>query len=173
MRVVRFFLKTLMVLVAAYAGVIAMGVTVVQLIRHDRKLLRYFKSYNKWIIKIAGKPGVPYALLQHVGRNSGKSYQTPLGAAPLDDGILFALAYGPKTDWLRNVMAAGSCTVHWQGHEYVTERPELIQGAKAVNAWPLLLRPLLWMDPTMQYVWLHKRDAAATKEITPHAAAGE
>ena len=52
-----------MVLVAAYAGVIAMGVTVVQLIRHDRKLLRYFKSYNKWIIKIAGKPGVPYALL--------------------------------------------------------------------------------------------------------------
>ena len=84
MRVVRFFLKTLMVLVAAYAGVIAMGVTVVQLIRHDRKLLRYFKSYNKWIIKIAGKPGVPYALLQHVGRNSGKSYQTPLGAAPLD-----------------------------------------------------------------------------------------
>ena len=161
MRVIRFFRKTLIVLVAVYAAWMALGVVMVRLFRRDRKLLRFLTPYNNVTRTFAGKPGSPFALLEHVGRRSGKHYAAPLVATTYGDGLLLMLVYGPRTDWYRNVTASGSCIIHWQGKEYALERPELIEGAKAVNAWAPLLRPMLWAGGIQQYVWLHKHDESA------------
>jgi len=48
-------------------------------------------------------------LVVHRGRRSGRVYDTPVLVFPADDGYVIALTYGPDTDWIRNVLAAGGC----------------------------------------------------------------
>ena len=42
-------------------------------------------------IKSAGGPGASASGVHHVGRTSGRSYSTPVGAVPTDDGFVIAL----------------------------------------------------------------------------------
>lgn len=50
-------------------------------------------------------PGL--AVVVHLGRRSGRSYRTPVNIFPTRDGYVIALTYGPSSDWVRNVLAAG------------------------------------------------------------------
>jgi deazaflavin-dependent oxidoreductase (nitroreductase family) len=50
-----------------------------------------------------------------VGGRTGQRYETPVNVFPTDDGYVFALTYGPNTDWVRNVLAAGSCELRKRG----------------------------------------------------------
>jgi hypothetical protein len=47
-------------------------------------------------------------VLTHVGRTSGRTYRTPLDAHPLPNGYVFIPMYGPRTDWVKNVLTAGT-----------------------------------------------------------------
>ncbi len=60
----------------------------------------------------------PLALVRHVGRKSGKTYETPLLLARVQGGFVAELTYGEKVDWYRNVVRAGTCTVVVGGREY-------------------------------------------------------
>jgi hypothetical protein len=57
-------------------------------------------------MKSAGTPGAYASVIKHVGRSSGRPYETPVSPIPTDDGFLIALPYGTRSDWLKNVMAA-------------------------------------------------------------------
>jgi deazaflavin-dependent oxidoreductase (nitroreductase family) len=74
-------------------------------------------------------------VLIHVGRSSGKTYRTPLDAHPLQDGYLFIPMYGPRTDWLKNVIAAGAARLSIGGTEIELESPRLVRKGEV---WPLL-----------------------------------
>jgi deazaflavin-dependent oxidoreductase (nitroreductase family) len=52
-------------------------------------------------------PGL--GVIVHVGRKSGRRYETPVNVFTTPTGYLFALTYGTDTDWLKNVVAAGGC----------------------------------------------------------------
>ena len=55
-------------------------------------------------------PWMPgFGVVIHRGRRSGRRYETPVNVFPAADGYVFALTYGPDTDWVRNVLAAGGC----------------------------------------------------------------
>jgi deazaflavin-dependent oxidoreductase (nitroreductase family) len=55
-------------------------------------------------------PWLPgFGVVIHRGRRSGRSYRTPVNVFRTEDGYLFALTYGPDTDWVKNVQAAGGC----------------------------------------------------------------
>ena len=58
----------------------------------------------------AGKERSGTAVVRHVGRRSGRAYETPVVEVEHDDSFLIALPYGERTDWLRNVLATGSAT---------------------------------------------------------------
>lgn len=92
--------------------------------------------------------------LHHTGRRSGRPYVTPLSAYPLGDGFVLAVAY-PKVDWCDNVLAAGTCTLRWNGKEFSLERPELISAREALKAYPLLVKPFLLAPGTKRFLWLH------------------
>ena len=64
---------------------------------------------NKVLVHLAGHG--PFVELEHVGRRSGRVYRVPLNAFRTGDTVTFALTYGPRVDWLRNVRAAGGCRV--------------------------------------------------------------
>jgi deazaflavin-dependent oxidoreductase (nitroreductase family) len=60
----------------------------------------------------------PFSLVRHVGRKSGRSYETPLIVAPHPDGFVAELTYGPNVSWYRNTVAAGHCVLIVGGTEY-------------------------------------------------------
>lgn len=64
----------------------------------------------------------PFAELEHVGRRSGREYRIPINAFRDGDVVTIALTYGPRTDWLRNVRAAGGARM-LLGRELLTLGP--------------------------------------------------
>jgi deazaflavin-dependent oxidoreductase (nitroreductase family) len=98
---------------------------------------------NRLMMLIAGGRGSPIAVVGHTGRRSGKSYRTPVMVAPIPGGFIFALTYGPGVDWFRNVLAAGRCSLRWQGKDFALRAPEKIGRAAALPAFHPLPRLLL------------------------------
>lgn len=90
------------------------------------------RQFNKHILnrltgRLARLPLTPFALVRHVGRKSGKTYETPLIIQKVEGGFVIALTYGPEVDWFRNVKAAGGCTLIWHQREYQVGAPEVIE----------------------------------------------
>jgi deazaflavin-dependent oxidoreductase (nitroreductase family) len=74
-------------------------------------------------------------VLTHVGRSSGQTYRTPLDAHPVDGGYVFIVMYVSDSDWVRNVLAAGTATLEIEGDDFELLSPRLV--SKEV-AWQLL-----------------------------------
>jgi len=56
-----------------------------------------------------------FAVVTHVGRRSGRMYQTPVNMFRDGERYVFALTYGADSQWVKNVMAAGGCEVRTKG----------------------------------------------------------
>lgn len=63
------------------------------------------------------------ALMEHVGRTSGRVYETPVNVFRADDRYVFALTYG-ESAWVKNVLAAGGCDIRTRGHNVALADPE-------------------------------------------------
>lgn len=99
-------------------------------------------------------PHSHFAVIRHVGRRSGKPYETPIIAVPWEEGFCIALTYGPEVDWYRNVLAAGGCGLFWHGREYALDKPEPLDRGTALLAFPQPLRGILRMRGTQDFVSL-------------------
>jgi deazaflavin-dependent oxidoreductase (nitroreductase family) len=94
--------------------------------------LRLFtRAMRPLALRSAGKEGSGTAVVRHVGRRSGRTYETPVIAARHDDNFLIALPYGQRTDWLKNVLGKGSATIVTGGQTYEVDRPEVVPMAEA------------------------------------------
>ncbi len=92
--------------------------------------LRYL---NPQQMDTAGQPGAFAQVLRHTGRRSGQVHETPLGIEPTDDGFVIALVYGERTQWLRNVLAAGRAEVIRDGQTYPVDRPQVVPLAEVAG----------------------------------------
>ena len=116
--------------------------------KYQRSLLHRMRFLNKRIfnrvtLKFAGSSYSAISIIRHVGRRSGTPYATPVIAQAADNGFVFALPYGDKVDWYRNILAAGRGTVVWRGKEYPVEKPEPLDGNADASALPLTLRMIV------------------------------
>lgn len=66
-------------------------------------------TLNRWTTRLARAGRGPFSLVRHVGRTSGKPYETPIIVAPAEGGFIAELTYGENVDWYRNIVAAGGC----------------------------------------------------------------
>ena len=107
-----------------------------------RRLLPVLRPLLKHVInpralRAAARGETSYAsvhhigVVHHLGRRSGKAYQTPVEAHRTQDGALVLLPYGAVTDWCRNVVAAGGCTLSLDGEELVLTAPEVVPATVA------------------------------------------
>ena len=85
----------------------------------------------------------PFAMIEHVGRLSGREYRTPIMIFRAPDGFVIALTYGPETDWVRNVIAAGRATIEYRGREIEVAEPRLTDGTEAWRWLPWVVRTAL------------------------------
>jgi deazaflavin-dependent oxidoreductase (nitroreductase family) len=123
---------------------------------HDR--IRAFNKhiFNRLVRTFAGVSPTPFAIIRHVGRRSGKRYETPIIVEPMQDGFVIALTYGPGVDWYRNVSAAEHSTLLWHSHVYVLEKPQVIERATGLQAFPPPFRQILGKLGTQHFVFLRR-----------------
>ncbi len=69
-------------------------------------------------------PGM--GVIIHRGRRSGRRFQTPVNVFRTEDGFLFALTYGPDSDWVKNVLAAGGGELRTRGRTVQVVAPRLV-----------------------------------------------
>ncbi len=79
-------------------------------------------TINPLAIRAAHRGSRPFSTIEHVGRKSGTHYETPIMLAPVEEGFVAELTYGPKVAWYQNVMAAGHCVVHFHGRPFAVDR---------------------------------------------------
>jgi deazaflavin-dependent oxidoreductase (nitroreductase family) len=81
---------------------------------------------------LAGRRFFPlWAVVHHRGRKTGRALSVPVAVQATPDAFLIALPWGPGTNWVRNVQAAGGCVVRWRGVDREVSRPELLGRAEA------------------------------------------
>jgi deazaflavin-dependent oxidoreductase (nitroreductase family) len=73
----------------------------------------------------------PFGVLHHIGRRSGAAYHTPVAVGRTPGGVFVPLMYGPGTDWCRNIVAAGRCTLTFDGQELALTAPEVVPASVA------------------------------------------
>ncbi len=92
------------------------------------KVVRRWNKFglNRITRRIA--PQIPgFGVVVHRGRRSGRLYETPVNVFRAADGYVLALTYGPDTDWVKNVLAAGGCDLKTQGRTVRLTSPRLFR----------------------------------------------
>ncbi len=95
-----------------------------------RALARFNRHVTNPVLSriVLRMPG--FAMIVHTGRRSGKEYRTPVNVFRADDGYLIALTYGPGSDWVRNVLAAGGCDAIIRGTTVHLTEPHVLHDPK-------------------------------------------
>ncbi len=134
--------------------------------RPARAMLRLgTRLLNPLILSFAGSRHMPmFAVINHQGRRSGRSYSTPIGARKTADGFIIPLTFGKQADWFRNVQAAGSCVLRWKDTDYTLVEPEVVDWATARPAFYPLERVVLPVIGIEQFVQL--RNAPASLRVS-------
>lgn len=95
------------------------------------------RVFNKMELKRGVRP-----VVVHVGRSSGKVYHTPLDAHQVENGYIFILNYGSGSDWVKNILAAGTATLRADGHEVALVSPRLVTEEEAWRQLPETTKPI-------------------------------
>jgi deazaflavin-dependent oxidoreductase (nitroreductase family) len=121
-----------------------------------RALARFnLKVTNPILGHVAGRlPG--FAIVTHVGRRSGTRRTTPVNLFRDGDSSVIALMYGPESQWVKNVLAAGSCEVHTQGRDVRLVDARVVHDPARTRV-PAPLRPIL-AAVRVEYFLVLRRD---------------
>jgi len=93
-----------------------------------------------------------FGILTHPGRKTGRVYRTPINVFRRGSDYLFFLTYGSDAQWVKNILAAGSCSLETRGRVVQLVEPELITDPE--------LRPA---PPVVRFV--ERRIAGATQYL--------
>ena len=115
------------------------------------------RRFNQLAVKVAGSRFFPlWAAVEHRGRRSGRTYTTPVAiAASTADAIYIGLPWGPSTDWVRNLRAAGGGTVRWKGVAYAVTDPAVVTSAEPLAVAKTLQRLVLPRMGLEHFLRLH------------------
>jgi hypothetical protein len=111
-----------------------------QLHKGLRSVLKY--TVNPLTRRLARSSFGPFSIIRHVGRRSGKRYETPIIVAPLGGDFVIELTYGLNVDWRKNVMAGGGVLLRHR-KEYVISGIEPVDSATGLVAFPRLQQFIL------------------------------
>lgn len=110
---------------------------------------------------LAGKRWNPiFAVVEHRGRRTGRSFATPVAARRVAGGFIISLAFGAQVDWYRNLVSAGGGTICWRGEAYRVSRPQRIDVVSALASFNPVQRALLRIGGVDGYIQV--ADAGST-----------
>jgi deazaflavin-dependent oxidoreductase (nitroreductase family) len=112
-------------------------------------------SFNHLTLWMAHRRFGPFALVRHVGRKSGKTFETPILHARTREGFVAVLVYGTGVNWYRNLRAAGRGVVVRGAREYQIDRIEPYPTEAGLRAFALPLRLFLRASRRREFRLLH------------------
>lgn len=107
---------------------------------------RFLARFNRAVMNRPMRPLARYlpglGVVVHSGRKTHRQYRTPVLVFPQADGYVVALVYGSHSDWVRNVLASGGCTLETRGRTLRLTRARLFHDEQR-RALPALIRLVL------------------------------
>lgn len=111
---------------------------------------------NRVTKHIAGwMPG--FGMITHRGRKSGKTFRTPINVFRTDDGFVFALTYGPDTDWVKNVFAAGGLELETRRKHYELVEPRLVHDETRKHMPRFFVNQVLALNNVNDFLYLKRK----------------
>jgi deazaflavin-dependent oxidoreductase (nitroreductase family) len=103
--------------------------------RFNRRVTNHVTGpFAKWL------PG--FGVILHTGRRSQRRYRTPVNVFAVPHGYVVALNYGPDSDWVKNVLAAGGCEVERRGRTEHVTAPQVFHDESRREVPPIVRLPL-------------------------------
>jgi deazaflavin-dependent oxidoreductase (nitroreductase family) len=134
-----------------------------------RWLARFNKrATNRTIGALAHRlPG--FGVVVHAGRKTGRRYRTPVNVFRRPGGYVVALTYGPDSEWVRNVLAAGGCGLETRGRTLRLSRPRLVRDERRSSV-PAPVRLVLALLRVDHFLDLALDDPTETPAVPTDAA---
>jgi deazaflavin-dependent oxidoreductase (nitroreductase family) len=111
---------------------------------HRRLAKRAPSWMNGIALRRAGRGSL--AALEHRGRVSGTVRRNPVRAFRRGDTVIVGLNFGPETDWLKNIRAAGGCRMRLGDEILVLGAPRVVPVEEASAEMPR------WFALALRYV---------------------
>ena len=124
----------------------------------DMPIPKAVARFNRYVTNplsrlVAGwAPG--FAIVRHRGRKSGKIYSTPINIFKVENRFVIALTYGRDVDWLKNVTAAGRCTIRYRSKEIELADPRFVSTSEGMSLMPLPVQAMLSLINVTEFVEL-------------------
>jgi deazaflavin-dependent oxidoreductase (nitroreductase family) len=119
-----------------------------------RGLARFNRHVTNRVFGTIAPVAPGFGMLVHTGRKSGRTFRTPVNIFRTDGGYVVALTYGPQSDWVRNVLAAGGCDVTMRGRTVHLTEPEIVHDPQR-HLMPAFARPILGALGVDDFLVLH------------------
>jgi deazaflavin-dependent oxidoreductase (nitroreductase family) len=100
-----------------------------------------------------------FGILTHVGRRSGKVYRTPVNVFRAPNGFIVALTYSSQSEWVKNVLAAGSCELKTVGRKYQLIAPKVVRDTSK-RRFPIPVRLILTLVGADEYMEISNRNSS-------------
>jgi deazaflavin-dependent oxidoreductase (nitroreductase family) len=97
--------------------------------------VKYFNPMIKPFARFM--PGM--ATIKHRGRKSGRTYETIVTAYRKGNMLAIALGHG-KTDWVKNVLAAGEADLHFIRRDVHLTNPRIVPAGSGAEGLPFMAR---------------------------------
>lgn len=134
----------------------------------QRRLARFNRVFANRIVgrAISRLPG--FGAVFHSGRKSGRVYRTPVKVFRNGENYLLSLPYGPQSDWVKNVTAAGGCELLNRGRRVRLVEPRLFTDREQLGI-PRPIRAALIRLKAFDFIELRPAEVPAAPFPTPRA----
>lgn len=127
----------------------------------SRRMARFNKVVTHrvtglWIRRLPG-----WGVVCHRGRRSGRAFETQVNVFARPGGYVVALTYGPDTDWVKNVLAAGECDVVTRQHRIHLVNPRVVHDPGRTHM-PLVVRTILSLNEVTDFLYLDEAPEPAS-----------
>ena len=123
-----------------------------------RWLARFNRGATNPILGTIAPHAPGFGVIHHRGRRSGHEYATPVNVFRSSDGYVVALTYGPESDWVKNVLAAGGCQLETRGRRVQLTQPRLVHD-ESRSAMPSPIRQFLGLLRVTDFLYLSNTPA--------------
>ncbi|WP_254431398.1 hypothetical protein [Agromyces sp. Marseille-P2726] len=124
-------------------------------------------SFNHLTLAMARSGFGPFALVRHVGRKSGTTFETPILHARTRTGLVAVLMYGTEASWYRNVRAAGRGVVLRGARTYQIDGIEKYPTKAGLRAFAFPIRVFLRATRRDEFRLMHIASATTSRRAGP------
>lgn len=126
----------------------------------SRRMARFNKVVTHritglWIRRLPG-----WGVVCHRGRKSGRAFETQVNVFRRPGGYVVALTYGPGTDWVKNVLAAGECDLVTRHRRVHLTDPRVVHDPQ-LSHMPPLVRAILSLNKVTDFLYLDEAPASS------------